>query len=109
MWDWHNELSLSPVLEAQVSVSIVTGIISIEKCWSAKWMTQLDFGQPYSCFAWKMADGRLLFPALLTSNTPKSLSFMIDAVMELSFIATLRRAFISDRTTLILPYSCVIG
>ena len=53
-------------MEAQVSVSAVTRILYTEKCWSAKWLTQLDFGQPYSCFARKMADGRLLFLTLYT-------------------------------------------
>ena len=52
------------LLEAQVSVSVVTRILYTEKCWSAKWLTQLDFGQPCSCFAQKMADARLLFLAL---------------------------------------------
>ena len=31
---------------------------------SAKWLTQLDFGQPYSCFVWIIANGRLSFLAL---------------------------------------------
>ena len=44
-----------------------------EKCWSAKWLTQLDFGQPYSCFVWRMADGRQLLLALLTYSEQQDL------------------------------------
>ena len=29
-----------------------------------KWLTQLNFGRPYSCFVRKMSDGRQLFLAL---------------------------------------------
>ena len=61
------------VLEAKVSVSVVTRILCTEKCWSAKWLTQFDIGQPYSCFAWKMADGRLLFLALYFIPDPNIL------------------------------------
>ena len=43
------------------------------------------------------------------SKTPKLSSFTTDAVVEVSFIAALCRASISDGTALILPYSCITG
>ena len=44
--------------------SLTLNCDNVEKRWSAKWLTQVDFSQPYLRFAWKMADGILPFLAL---------------------------------------------
>ena len=85
-----------------------------EKCWSAKWLTQLDFGLPYSCFARKMADGRQLFLALQNEVEDCYPTLEMKIPMSLKGHSRQNKSLSSNRESLVLIpmlqtiYACVL-